>query len=70
MLTRTKEILTAAKENHYGIVALDFWDLNSARDAAIEVVHNEKLKSYMRVQQAADEGIRNVLRHYISLLTK
>ena len=42
----------------------------AARDAAIEVVHNEKLKSYMRVQQAADEGIRNVLRHYISLLTK
>lgn len=32
MLTRTKEILTEAKKNHYGIVAPDFWDLNSARD--------------------------------------
>ena len=32
MLTRTKEILTAAKKNHYGVVAPDFWDLNSARD--------------------------------------
>ena len=42
----------------------------AARDAAVEVVRNETLKSYMRVQQAADEGIRNVLRHYIKLLTK
>jgi len=32
MLTRTKEILTEARKNHYGIVAPDFWDLNSARD--------------------------------------
>ena len=32
MLTRTKEILTTAKKNHYGVVAPDFWDLNSARD--------------------------------------
>ena len=32
MLTRTKEILTDAKKNKYGIVAPDFWDLNSARD--------------------------------------
>lgn len=32
MLTRTKEILTAAKKNHYGVVAPDFWDLNSASD--------------------------------------
>ncbi|MBR4696120.1 MAG: class II fructose-bisphosphate aldolase [Selenomonadaceae bacterium] len=32
MLTRTKEILTDAKKNRYGVVAPDFWDLNSARD--------------------------------------
>ena len=42
----------------------------AARDAAVEVVRNENLKSYMRIQQAADEGIRNVLRHYVNLLTK
>ncbi len=42
----------------------------AARDSAVEVVRNEKLKSYMRIQQAADEGIKNVLRHYINLLTK
>lgn len=42
----------------------------AARDAAIEVVRNEQLKSYMRVQNAADFAIRNVLRHYINLITK
>ena len=42
----------------------------AALEYAAKTVHEEKLKSYMRVQQAADEGIKNVLRHYINLLTK
>ena len=42
----------------------------AARDYAVKVVQEEKLKSYMRIQQAADEGIKSVLKHYISLLTK
>lgn len=42
----------------------------AARDAAVEVVRTEQLKSYMRIQQAADEGIRDILRRYINLLTK
>ena len=43
----------------------------AARDYAVKVVREEEnLKSYMKIQKAADEGIRNVLRHYINLLTK
>ena len=37
---------------------------------AAKAVREEQLKSYMRVQQAADEGIKEVLTHYIQLLTK
>lgn len=42
----------------------------AARDTVVEVVRNEQLKSYMRIQQVADEGIRDILRRYINLLTK
>ena len=42
----------------------------AALEHAAKAVREEKLKSYMRVQQAADEGIREVLTHYIKLLTK
>ncbi|MBR3458700.1 MAG: class II fructose-bisphosphate aldolase, partial [Selenomonadaceae bacterium] len=37
---------------------------------AAKAVREEQLKSYMRVQQAADEGIKSVISHYNQLLTK
>ena len=56
---------------HEGISKVDIFTefTLAARDAVIKIIREEKLKSYMRVQQVADESIRSVLRHYINLLT-